>query len=79
MDAPTVITTGIVTSHPALTISPAGTTHTTPWADADSTPAAPSKQHKILSPGRYRNSQELNPHKPHHPKTVTIQDSFSDS
>ena len=39
MDAPitphAVITTGTVTPHPALTISPTSTTHTTPWTNTD--------------------------------------------
>ena len=52
MDAPTVIPTGIVTPHPTLTISPTTATHTSPWAKATLTPAAPAMQHRILSPGR---------------------------
>ena len=49
MDAPTVITTVIVTPHPILTTSPTGTT---PQTKATLAPAAPAMQHKILSPGR---------------------------
>ena len=49
MDTPTMITTCIVTPHPIFTISPADTT---PQTKAALAPAAPTMQHKILSPGR---------------------------
>ena len=51
-DAPTMITTGIVTSHPALVISPAGTTHTTPWTKITHSLQQPPIHHKILGLGR---------------------------
>ena len=61
MDAPTMITTGIVTPHSALAISPAGATHATQWIRAALTPAVPTTQHKNLSPGRLSNAQDLQP------------------
>ena len=84
MDAPitphATIPTGIVTPHPALTIPPTSATHATPQTRATLIPAAPTTQHKFLSPGRLSNAQRPStPHKPHCPKTVTIQDSSSDS
>ena len=54
MDAPitlqAMIPTGIVTPHLAFTISPTGTTHATTQTGAGLVPAAPTVQHKILSP-----------------------------
>ena len=58
MDFPTVITTGIVTPHPALTISPVGAT---PLTEATLTPACLTMQHKILSPGKSRNAKDPQP------------------
>ena len=56
MDIPvipcTMITMGKVTPHLTLAISPTGATYTAPWSKAILTPAAPTMQHKILSPGR---------------------------
>ena len=53
VDAPftphSMIPIGIVAPHPTLTISPAGTTHATPWTRASLAKAAPTMQHKILS------------------------------
>ena len=57
----TMIPTGIVTLHPALTTSCMGATHTTPWTRAGLTPAAPTTQHKDLSPGRSNNAQGPQP------------------
>ena len=54
----TMIPTGIVVPHPTLTISPADITHATPWTGADLTPAAPTTQHKNLSPGKSINPQD---------------------
>ena len=48
----TVIPTGIVSPHPALTISSTGATHTTLWTGAALASAASTMQNKILSPGR---------------------------
>ena len=65
MDAPitpcTVIQKGIAALHPALTTSPVGTTHVTPQTGASLTPAAPSTQHKDLSPGMSHNAEDPEP------------------
>ena len=61
MDVPIMITTGIVAPHPALTISVAGDTYTTPQTRTAVTPATPTMQCKILSPGRQSNDQYLKP------------------
>ena len=47
-----IMPTGIVAPQPALTISPAGTIHATPQTTSSLPPAAPTMQHRILSPGR---------------------------
>ena len=47
-----MITTCLFASYPTLTIFPAGATHATPQTRASLAPAAPSTQHKILSPKR---------------------------
>ena len=54
----TVMPSGIVSLHPALTTSPMGTTHTTPWTGTNLTLAAPATQHKNLSPGKSSNAQD---------------------
>ena len=65
MDTPvtphTVIPTGIVTPHPALAISPTGTTHATPQTGAGITPATPTAQHRDLSPEKSSNAQDPQP------------------
>ena len=59
MDAPitpnAVIPRGIVGPHPALTTSPASTTHATPWTGASLAPATPIAQHRNLSPEKSSN------------------------
>ena len=74
MDAVTtphaMITTGTVAPHALLTISPTGATHTTWWTEATLTPAAPTTQHKILSPGRQSNAQ--GPQPPINPTTPKL-------
>ena len=56
MDTPitpfAMIPTDIVAPYFTLIISPKDTTHTTPWTGASLAPAAPTTQHKILSPER---------------------------
>ena len=60
MDAPitpcTVIPTDIVAPHPALTTSPTGTTHATPWTGASLFQATHTAQHKDLSPEKSSNA-----------------------
>ena len=46
------ITTGTVTPHPTLPISPGGAAHTTSQTEGTLSPAAPTTQLQILSPGR---------------------------
>ena len=75
----TMRSTGIVTPHPTLTTSPADITHTPPWTRASPAPAPPTTQHRNLSQEKPNSAQDQPPHKPHHSKTVTIQDSPSDS
>ena len=83
MDTPitphAAIPTGIVTSHPTLTISPTGATCTTPQTGADLAPATPTMRHKDLSSGKSSNAQDPQPPiNPTTPKTITIKDSPSD-
>ena len=65
MDGPitphTLLPTGKVTLHPTLTTSPVGATHATPQTGASLAPAAPSTQHKDLSPGKSSNAQDPKP------------------
>ena len=65
IDAPiapqAVIPTGIVVPNPTLNISPIGTAHATPQTGADLVPAAPTMQHKNLSPGKSSNPQDPQP------------------
>ena len=65
MDTPitpnAVIPTGIVAPHPALTISPTGATHATPWTGASLTLAIPTTPHKDLNPGKSNNAQDPEP------------------
>ena len=74
MDTPiiphTVIPTGIVTPHPALTTTPAGVTHATPQMRASLTPATPTAQQKDLSPEKSGNAPD--PQHPINPTTVTL-------
>ena len=78
MDAPitphTVIPTGIVT-HPTLTIH---SCHSMDWSQSHSSSYHHAAQDS--QPSKIKQHPRLStPHKSHHPKTVTIQDSPSDS
>ena len=75
-----VIPTGIVTAHATLATSLTGATNATPQTRASLTQATPTAQHRGLSQEKPSYAQDLQPpHKPHHSKTVTIQDPPSDS
>ena len=84
MDTPitpfTIRLTGIVTTHPTLTISPTGATHTTPWTKASLAAVAPTMQHRNLIPVKSSNAQDPQP--PINPTTLKLpssRDSPSDS
>ena len=74
MDAP-ITPHAIATPHPTLATTPTGTTHATPWTGAILILAT---QHNDTNPGK-SHPRPSTPYKLHHPKTVTIQDSHSDS
>ena len=74
MDAPITPCT-IVAPNPTLATSPTGATS---WTEPGITSATPP-HHKDPNPGMSSNAKNPQPHKPHCPKIVTIQDSHSDS
>ena len=72
--------TGKVTTHPTPTTSPTDVTHATiPQTGASLTPTILTALHRKHSQETPRHSTLSYNHKPHHSKTVTIQDSPSDS
>ena len=68
--------TGIVSPHPTFAISPPDIICTTPQTGAGLAPATATTLHRKHS---HAMSKTFSPHKPHHSKTVNIQDSSSDS
>ena len=76
----TVTPTGIVAPHSALATSPTDISHATPQTRPSLTPADLTTLHRKHSQEKQSYIQDLQPpNKPHCSKTVTIQDSPTDS
>ena len=78
MDAPVnsyvTIPIGIVVPHPALAISPAGTTHTTPWTGASLAPS--SSCHAAQESQPWKVKQSPRPSTPHGQKLSPLRFPF---